>query len=609
MEPWEVAAQAAPAPQGVEPWEAAAQQPGIGTRLLGDLQNRIAAGNEIVNDPNRSAIAKVPEYVGKVGAGLANDAVGEVLKSGVNAIPQPVKDAAGATMQAIHDTVVPDSYSKAVEGSLAGGKQIYNQMSPQTKDAVDAAANVVGLGANLAGGAGLATKAGDLASGARAAVNAASDNAGPLNFDLSKFTKGPLPTSKNLFSEGDKAYEAANAAGAGARPVATNNFLDQAIKTAQQDPNLLAVHGPDDVTNYLERLQALRDKPLPLSTAQALDIDLRESAAKAFRAGDNNLGARYQAIKQSLRDNIYNAPDPTHITGGPQGFYALKEGNRLYSQGYQVEDLENAMAKGLENEVPSTGIKTQFRKIADDIRVNGPKGRSQELVDSINEAARTGALTGLLKTMGSRLGPIAAGAVGGMLGAPAGPLGAAAGSAVAGGASYLATAPFRAGATALQAGKAEAAIRAAVTDAKFHPMEVPPEAPKPMLALPAPATQYSVDGAGNARALTPEEAQAGAMARQNLDNMGLTSDVRSNINRIQLRQQFGPAWDKIDAANQDAIAKQIEDAWRANPKTPLTDLVDSARQNAQDLAAAKGKPYSDTALGTALLNALKKGKK
>lgn len=609
MEPWEAAAQSAPAPQGVEPWEAAAQQPGIGTRLLGDLQSRITAGNEIVNDPNRSAIAKVPEYVGKVGAGLANDAVGEVLKSGVNAIPQSVKDAAGSTMQAIHDTIVPDSYTKAVEGSIAGGKQIYNKMSPQTKDAVDAAANVVGLGANLAGGAGLATKAGDLASGARAAINSASDNAGPISFDLSKFTKGPLPTSKNLFAEGDKAYETANAAGAGARPVATNNFLDQAIKTAQQDPNLLAVHGPDEATNYLERLQALRDKPLPLSTAQALDIDLRESAAKAFRAGDNSLGARYQAIKQALRDNIYNAPDPTHVTGGPQGFYALKEGNRLYSQGYQVEDLENAMAKGMENEVPSTGIKTQFRKIADDIRVNGPKGRSEELVDSINEAARTGALTGLLKTMGSRLGPIAAGAVGGMLGAPAGPLGAAIGSGVAGGVSYLATAPFRAGATALQAGKAEAAIRAAVTDAKFHPMEVPPEAPKPMLALPKPETQYAVDGAGNARALSPEEAQAGTVARQNLDNMGLTSDVRSNINRIQLRDKFGPTWDKITAAQQDTIAKQIEDAWRSNPKTPLSDLVDSARKSAQDLAEAKGQSYSDTALGTALLNALKKGKK
>ncbi len=600
MEPWEAAAQAA---KPIEPWEAAAQQPGIGQRLVGDLQNRITAGNEIVNDPNRNPVAKALEYTGKVGGGLANDALGEVIKSGVNAIPQGVKDAAGAAAQAI----VPDSYSKAVNDSLAGGKQLYNKLSPEAKDAADSAANIVGLGANLAGGVGLATKAGDLATGARAAVNAASDAAAP--FDLSKFTKGPMPTSKNLFTEGDKAYDAANAAGAGARPVATNNFLDQAIKTAQQDPNLLAVHGPDAATEYLTRLQALRDKPMPLSTAQALDIDLRESAAKAFRAGDNNLGARYQAIKQALRDNIYNAPDPTHITGGPQGFHALKEGNRLYSQGYQVEDLENAMAKGMENEVPSTGIKTQFRKIANDIRENGPKGRSPELVDAINEAARTGALTGLLKTMGSRLGPIAAGAVGGMLGSPAGPLGAAIGSGVAGGASYLATAPFRAGATALQAGKAESAIRAAVTDAKFHPMEVPPEPAKPMLALPKPDTQYAVDGAGNARPLTPEEAQAGATARQNLDNMGLTADVRSNINRIQLRDKFGPAWDKIDATQQDAIAKQIEDAWRANPKVPMADLVDAARKNAQDLAAAKGQSYSDTALGTALLNALKKGKK
>ncbi len=100
-----------------------------------------------------------------------------------------------------------------------------------------------------------------------------------------------------------------------------------------------------------------------------------------------------------------------------------------------------------------------------------------------------------------------------------------------------------------------------------------------------------------------------AAARQNLENMGLTSDVRSNINRIELRQKFGPTWDKIDAAQQNTIAKQIEDAWRANPKTPISELVDTARKNAQDLAAAKGQPHSDKALGTALLNALKKGKK
>lgn len=604
MEPWEAAAQTPKA--ALEPWEAAAQQPGIGTRLLGDLQNRMAAGNEIVNDPNRSALVKVPQYVGKVGAGLANDAIGEVIKSGVNSLPQGVKDAGSAALSAA-ESIVPDSYNRAVNNSIEGGKRIYNNQSQETKDSLDSAANVVGLGANLAGAVGAAGKVADVAGAARKGINALSDAAQPI--DWAKYTKGPLPTSKNLFSEGDKAYEVAGSAGAGARPVATNGFIDQAFKNAQQNPDLLLKDGPDAVQNYLEGLNVWRDRPIPLATAQASDIQLRELAQKAFRAGDNDLGTRYKAIRQALRDKIYNAPDPTHITGGPQGFYALKEGNRLYAQGYQVEDLENALAKGMENEVQSTGIKTQFRKLADDIRENGPAGKTPELVDAINTAARTGALTGILKTLGSKLGPVAASVVGGTLGAGAGPIGAAIGSVGAGAASYLATAPFRAAATAIQEGKAANAIRAAVTDAKFHPMEVPPEAPKPMLALPAPDAQYAVGADGVARRLTAEEAQAGQAARQNLDNMGLTSDVRSNINRLQLREKFGPAWDKITAAQQDTIAKQIEDAWRSNPKTQIADLVDSARKSAQDLAEAKGQPHSDTALGTALLNALKKGKK
>jgi hypothetical protein len=219
--------------------------------------------------------------------------------------------------------------------------------------------------------------------------------------------------------------------------------------------------GDDAAQKYLKSLAAgLNGQELPLPTAQALDIDLREKAAQAFRAGDNSLGQRYSAIKQALRDNIYDNPDPSHFTGGPNGFSSLQEGNRLYSQGYKAEQIENMINEGMKAEVPATGIKTQFKTLARQIRNNGAAGWSADQVDAINNAAETGALTGFLKGMGSRLGTVVGGAVGAGIGSVGGPAGAAIGAPIGSAAGYVAGAPFRAGATSLQRAKAEAVLKA-----------------------------------------------------------------------------------------------------------------------------------------------------
>src|SRR5665213_2952724 len=93
MEPWEIAAQAQPAPQAAtEPWDMAkaAQPQSVGDKLVNDLSTAVKAGHDIENS-DLNPIVKPLAYVGKVGASLANNAISDVT-------PQIVKDAiSGAT--------------------------------------------------------------------------------------------------------------------------------------------------------------------------------------------------------------------------------------------------------------------------------------------------------------------------------------------------------------------------------------------------------------------------------------------------------------------------------------------------------------------------------
>lgn len=411
-----------------------------------DLQKRIQMGNQIVSS-NEPVYEKVPQYVGKVGAGLANDVIGD-------AIPQPVKDAMGAVNSGIQD-VMPDSYKKAWATTLQPAENYYNNASPEAKNNMDAAGDIVGLASNLSAGK-------NLAAGMRRAVNSASNYT--ANLPVTQGMNLPaIPSSKGIFSEAKKAYADADKSGVTANPSAVNDFLNQANNVGAQNPQLLLAHGPDEVTKYINGLNNLQNQPMTLQTAQALDQDLRDAATKSYRSGDSSIGVRYDAMRQSLKDNIFNNPDPNQYSGGQKGFYAIQEGNRLYSQASKAEEIEGAVQKGMMTDVPSTGIKNQMKALSTSIINNGPQGWNQAQVAAINNAAKYGMVTPALKTMGSKLlGPLIGEHVGNTIGGPIGGI-------VGAGAGYVAGEPFRAAATALQKARAMNVMKTIVDNPKYIP--------------------------------------------------------------------------------------------------------------------------------------------
>lgn len=630
--------------------------------------------NTLAQEPDTDNIASQLLQAAGAGLGVVKDVSGDIgskVQQGVAAIVRAnnpvINDMANSAIGAVSSAVSPIAH--AVENS-------YNNVLPQGTEArrnVDALGNIVGgtlAGATTAEGAGSALNI------AKDAIStgglALSDVAGAVK------SNAAVPTSKGLFEEGDKAYADANAAGAGGHPIAVNNFLSQANKTAGQDPILMQVHGPDAAQTYLNNLNNLKNTALPLDSAQSLDIDLREKAAQAFRAGDNDMGARYKSMQQSLRDNIYNQPDPSLITGGQQGFQALQEGNRLYSAGYKAENVENGIGKGMQQEVQQTGIKNQFKNMYANILKNGQGGWTDEQVAAIKAAGETGALTGFLKNMGSKLvGPAVGGTVGGVAGSMGGPIGAALGGTAGSAAGFVGGAPFRAAATAIQKGKANNILRLVTDDPKYNPIpiadaapaaaaplmisgpdaarpmtaaqiaaaqqslketaaaarpetgglpvdkpqtgpmvgrpdgDVPynyysPDAPPRVLALPPPSTEMAVTPGGRAIPLSAEQKAANDAARNAAANVGMTPDVAANINRLNIRQKFGPAFDALDQASQNKIAAQVDKMWQQNPRANLSDLIKSGQQMAELISHETGYAPPSGTMAQALAQALNK---
>jgi hypothetical protein len=462
---------APPAPASANPYaQFAPQQPssGLGSHVDSYLADKPELQNLLSKLSGRvDAVQNAPDLPNfmvssaRLGVGGAADIGGAAL----NAIPGSglVKSAAGAIGSGISSAVgsIPTYNSGTTFGDVGNA---FSGMINREEAAHPLFANVMGAAkdyGNLAGEAGIVGLA-------RGGLNMASDamGSGAANTGW----QGAIPSADDIHAQAQKGYDYADASGAGVNAQGAQNYFNQAKADAAQSPTDLLRNGPDDVQKYLDNMDNAKGQPISIADAQQEDIKLRESASKAYRTGDNSLGDRWDSIRDALHDHIYNQTDPALMTGGPQGFQALQEANRLKSQAYTVENIEGAIKNGLSAEVPQQGIKQVFRTMSKNIDKNGAKGLSDETVAAINYAGKTGLLTGILKTMGSKLGAAVGGAVGGSAGfTAAGPVGAAIGGTVGTGVGYAVGAPFRAGATAIQLGKAKNVIRTVIDNPTFTP--------------------------------------------------------------------------------------------------------------------------------------------
>lgn len=257
-----------------------------------------------------------------------------------------------------------------------------------------------------------------------------------------KYRGGNVLGADDVKGLAGQAYKAAADKGGILTPDFTNKFIDKATEAMPQSPEGKIVTGENPVTQFVGRLQGLKDKPLTLAGVQDIDEHLGDLIdAEHDVTGISKQGVRLQKIQGTLR-NMISTATPEQVVGGTQGFDALNSGRQLWSQAAKMSDVERAMAKPN----PQTALNNLYNNSSK------TRGWNDQELSALKSASQTGVGTGLLKLVGSKFVPYIASIIGEM----AGGVGEAA---IAGGAAHVVSSGARNAAAAVQAGKAKNVIK------------------------------------------------------------------------------------------------------------------------------------------------------
>lgn len=368
-------------------------------------------------------------------------------------------------------------------------------------------------------------------------------------------TDAPGITAEAIRGKASEYFKLADEKGGTLKPTVTNKWIDEAAKAIPQTAEGRTVLGDTPVTQLVQRMQELRDKPLTLQGALEIDSALGEMASSAVDPKTGKVlaeGKKLYDIQHSLR-NAWDKAGEGDIVGGKAGYEAAKQGRDLWSAAARMNDIERIIAKAEMTDNPVSSMRTGFRNLA--MNPSRLRGFTAEEVKAINNAAKTGVVTGILRVAGSRLGPIAASPVGYMAG---GPLGAAAGFA----ANYLVSGAARAGAEKLQGSRGNAVLQEVAKRVKEAPAaEKPAPVSQPQKLLPAPPQEMIVDMQGKIRPMSPEELAVISPARMREAELGLTPDVRraQDVNLAnEMQQKYGQSEiGQLAIKNRNLLMKEI----------------------------------------------------
>lgn len=321
---------------------------------------------------------------------------------------------------------LPISFSKAVATTPGLG----NAANALTK-ATTATGNFIGRGATALGKAGRSAVvaapvgaiygygAGEEGSRVEAGLSSAGV-AGALGGALplagatlgAALNKTPKPLNADKIRElGSVAYKQADELGGSLTPQFTNKFVDSVDAMRPQTEAGKILSGDDAYSKIADRVKLLRDRKLSLQEAQEIDEFLGDTIDQFTEMGRvTKQGKKLLDVQTSLRNMIDDA-DEGLIEGGRQGFDALKQGRQLWAAQAKMRDIEKIITRAENMQQPATAIKNGFNTLLNNPqRMRGYSAQERKL---IKEAATTGLIPDLLRTGGSRLIPIIAGASGG----------------------------------------------------------------------------------------------------------------------------------------------------------------------------------------------------
>jgi len=319
----------------------------------------------------------------QLGGGLATGLAGAATKIG------------STVGNSLRSGSIPARMAKgALAGAASGGLYGYGTGEGGTKERIQSGVDNAKLGAALG-----------------AAIPLATATAGHV------LSREIVPNSDQLRQAGSNLYKQADQAGGVLTPQFTNEFVDEVQKLAPQTEIGKIVGGDSPFTQAVARISAIKDKPITLQAAQEFDELLGDAIDGFVDQGKlTKQGVKLLDVQSKFRNMIEEAK-PEHFIGGKDGFDAVVQARKVWAASRRLADIERIVSRAEMMEQPATGIKSGFRTL-----YNNPsrmRGFTATERNAIKKAAESGIVSDIIRTAGSRLVPIVAGASGGGLGATA----------------------------------------------------------------------------------------------------------------------------------------------------------------------------------------------
>lgn len=230
------------------------------------------------------------------------------------------------------------------------------------------------------------------------------------------YAVSPKPTKltgDDLAKRANGLYDLAEQKGGHLNEATVNKWVNGASEKLPQTSAGKVIAGKNNVSDLVDRIQQLKDKPLSLRAAQEVDEALGDMAwSNTDKFGRlNKQGKQILDIQRGLRNMIDNATS-ANVYGGKEGFEALKQARKVWSQSLKVKEIERIINMGdpAVTDNPATAIRSGFRALLKN--PNRLRPYSAEERDLIRRAAKANLTLEALRGIGSRLVGIGATATG-----------------------------------------------------------------------------------------------------------------------------------------------------------------------------------------------------
>ncbi len=385
------------------------EEPGFFSRVGTRFEERGEVFGEILRADKadeQASIRTVLQLGGNV-LGAAGDVLGEGIVSAAKSLPDEVTEPVVEIARTLLDT----DAGKSGISALSEGVEAWDDFAAENP----AVARDIGALFNIATfftpvkGVSAATVTGGVIKKTRGAGK-----------QVAKLTtRAPVVTSDDIATLASKAYKSADDAGGTLTPKFTNKFIENVEKLQPKGEFARVLAGKDSpLGRTLDAIKTFRGKPISLKDAQEMDEVLGKLIDKSLDAGRFTSDSKDLLNIQTLfREGIEDA-GPNFISGGKEGFTALKEARKLWAGSRRLADIEKIVSRAELATNPATTIKAGFRALA-----SNPKrlrGFSKKEISLIRSAAKDGIVSDTLRTVvGSRLLPIIAAGSGRGLGGTA----------------------------------------------------------------------------------------------------------------------------------------------------------------------------------------------